>query len=111
MNKDRKIERQENDIQRLRDMLAELQHENSALKKTLADKNARIEMMEAAQDELYDRWQEHVKEHAQAIEEAYEAKMQFAEECKKIAEIRERYKKEMGEFMRRFRNSMLKGKP
>lgn len=110
MNKDKKIERQENEIQRQRDKIAELQDENSALKKALSDKDSCMSAIEAEREELYARWEKQLREHAQAIEEAYEAKMKYEESYRQIVEIKEKYEKDMSALLRSFRRAQPKYK-
>lgn len=102
MTDSRRIEKQKEEIQRLREKTNSLQDENTALKKVLQDKDTRIAELEKELDSRASQWEKHLTETAEAIEEAAEAKLAF-EQAKQAADD---LRRELKQILRSFRQTV-----
>lgn len=101
MTDSRRIEKQKEEIERLREKLNSLQDENKALKTALEDREERIAALERELDSRAELWEKHLTDTAEAIEEAAEARLGY-EQAKQAADNMCR---ELKQILRSFRRT------
>lgn len=100
MAKDKKYERQNDELLRMREKLTSLNNENSALKAALVDKEKTITDLEEDRDKLLQQWNERVNELSEAIESASEAEMIYRKAYDTAIALQKKYKVEMEKRMK-----------
>ena len=93
MNTAKTIDKQKEELLRMREKLNSLQDENSALKQALADKDAEIAEMERRQSEFESKWEQHLTTVSEAVEEAAEAKLAYEQAQETASELNNELKR------------------
>lgn len=99
MNTERKIQRLENEAQRLRDVNSELQLEINSLTREMAYKDRTIETLEGKLTQLQAAFDTVAQQGSEAIEDAAEAAMMYREQLDSLRKMKRQYQTEMEQLM------------